>query len=350
MKRPYVMLALGASAALVMLDAPAQQLKDDPRLESTQTETYLEEITPSGRLLPNTTPAGARDVPMPTAVTVPAPQASARELSRASLRDFRAAYEAAKRPRIAVYFNRALSAEVREWIPSNRLVNEGTAEFSRQDRHSGSTRVEGKFQAASSASGDVNQDVALDARFEGKRSGGGSSSASGQSVVRQSVYAQQYVGPTGERDDPAEHWKLKFEDSVARSFLDAGARIVDRATIFRLMSFEQPNTSGLAGSISTNRVETGALKQYADILLELLVVADPEAPSGYAFRATAKRVVDGSLVATAYVDGSEIGKNERPRYVATDRGYVKEVRPLPTVVETSEALALAVMQSMAGAL
>jgi hypothetical protein len=115
-------------------------------------------------------------------------------------------------------------------------------------------------------------------------------------------------------------WRVEqgFESQLQK----AGARLVDRNAIVRLAG----TAAGAAPDIQ--RVEVSALKGYADILVEILAARDSGSSSGYLFRATAKDVRDGRILADVTSDGLE--KPAATEWVATARGFEKREHPTET--------------------
>lgn len=320
------MLALGlvlGTQSLAQAQSPAA-----PQYDRFGNQVYLELPTPPGQVPPPrpVMPIG----PEPTAVQ-PAARVSAQDrlvVSRSQAPDrsgiragFEQAYRKAGAPRMAVYFNRELSDEVREWVPEDAVTTVRT-------------RTE-------------HDQLRVDAGKRGKLDAESTSTIENTATTR----TQSAVGLTGYRDDPREAWKWEFEDTVTNEFLVTRANLVDRSVIFRLMAKHSPQTAGVGGSLSTNLNEMSALEKYADVLVEVLVTESPGSVTGYDFRATAKQIKTGRLVGTAYVRGSESLYSPDVRYVAGPSGYTKQVtRQLPTVADVSSLLATRLMQSMTGGL
>lgn len=345
--------ALGAALLAVSTTALAQHYPNPPQDSNT---VYLEQSTPAGAVPP---PRPVKPIvsPAPEASTVrpvvepavtPTPGVEF-DLAR---RDFEQAYRRAGSPRLAVYFNRELSDEVREWIPDDAVTQVSTYHETHRQSASGSgefkIRGQGELQPPR-GSKEPAQPFSIDA------SGHGSGRMQAQSETRaessDTVLRQAYIGPTGGREDPREAWKWEFEDTLTNKLLSARANLVDRAMIFRLMAKNSPQNFGLSGSISTNINEISALEKYADILVEMLVTEAPGTAVGYDFRATAKEVKTGRLVGTAYVRGSESLQAPQSRIVAGPNGYQREtIRQVPTVYDVSSLLATRLLRSMSGAL
>jgi len=212
----------------------------------------------------------------------------------ASLDDrFRSVYRGKGRPRMAVFLNRTLSDQVREWATPERFVQSN----SRRTR---------------------------------------------------SLYRQHHRSLAGGRMNPAELWMWEFEDGFMSPLLSAGIRLVDRAPIMRLASAH----SGLQGSagnpLAVRKVEMDALVNHADLFVELLVEKSTAARHGYAFKATVKEVKTGVIVAniTSLAVTAPIRETSEDVVEATDRGYVidtRTIREVPSLHETATDMARRLM-------
>lgn len=238
----------------------------------------------------------------------------------ATIAAFRSAYARGGSPRMAIYFNRELSDEVREWIPGDHTRAEVTMKES--------VRAYGHASGAGHAGMSAESSASYTAETRSKRA----------------------VGMTGLRDDPRESWKWEFEDAITAAFLEANANVVDRAVIFRQTARQSPQSAGFEGNISTSLNEMSALQKYADVLVEMKVSRSPRSHFGYVFRATAKHVRTGRILGSAYIDGSdERARLVTYRYVASERGYTR--RPVADgmgVNEVSRELAVKLMRSLTG--
>lgn len=215
------------------------------------------------------------------------------------LRDFSQAYTRAGRPRIALWWNRQLS-----------------------DRHSDQGRDVTRLDAEISADG---RRASL-ARSSGREAQGDAVRSSGLS----------------ERD------RFQIETEFTRRLLDAGVRVVDRATIIRLAAAGQGGGAP-AAAVDLQQLEMRALAGHADLFLEVLLSTDPQAPSGMGFRVDLKKISDGQVLGTAYLHGTpELPPPPPPRYEARPGGYVL-VQPSPpkvTVQAVGDALALQTLQAL----
>jgi len=84
----------------------------------------------------------------------------------------------------------------------------------------------------------------------------------------------QRIPLQGAREQRSEGWMWAFEDALFAPCLEAGVRLVDRATILRLAANASGADRDLADTSSQRAVEMDALRGHADYLVEALVQAD----------------------------------------------------------------------------
>ncbi len=237
---------------------------------------------------------------------------------------FRGAYLKAQQPRMAVYLNRALSDEVREWKSEERIVVTG--------------QLKAREAYEKTTTSDGNRPAVLAVSEAAQEEPGGRKTLAGQ-LAADAQYSASWQTRAEDAPRPAvaEAWSWALEDGFSRPFLEAGTKLVDRATILRLTAAEA------AGEVAVKQVEMGALKGYADLLVEILVSDRFETAGEYEFRVSVKEVQSGQLLAhatTLYPEGKKHGRH----YEATSRGFVAgEKDPY----RTGERLALDLMDSLA---
>jgi hypothetical protein len=257
------------------------------------------EETPAGRVPPppaSRTSAG--DLPGETGVMAQ-PEAAAEVDVDKVVRDFAAAYAAQQSPRVMVFFNRELSAEVQEWVASERIAIEGQ-----------SREVKGGERT--------------------DRSGG-------------VAISRQYANSDGGRVGPGERWMWEFEQAIADLLLDARVNLIDRAVVMRRQAASGDEMLGNAQT-SARTLEMQALDQYADVLMELWVVRSSESPVGYEFRAQVKDLKTGRLITTVTTFGDGVDEPRRV-YAASSTGY-QAYEELPTVEDAAQALGVELMESL----
>ncbi len=286
---------------------------------------YVEQQTPPGQIAPpsvSTRPLTAADSGTPyrnpnesqyggysqksqakieTSLTEPPAQNAKPLMTPSIISEFRQSYRRAGTPRMAIYLNRELSDEVREWqtmvssVYSARVTPYGIRE--RQI----TSRIEGNIEDE-------------------------------------------------KRPSAQESWMWLFEDGFVQAFLEANAKLVDRTVIMRLKAAEKQGDD--YRSMAVRKVEMEALKGKADVLVEILVQINPNTQLGYVFKASAKSVNTGQILANATSVNWEYKTDDgyEEKVVATNTGYdfvkQKRVVKLPEVNLVSRDLALALMLSL----
>lgn len=240
---------------------------------------YMEQETPAGFVPPHvqpvaqpTTEQGIREVY--SAKLTSEGEQYLRTGSR-TLEDFRSAYRAAGKPRIAIYFNRSLSDDVSGWKGQERLVDNFHAKA--QTRHS---------------SGSSQKDFLA---------------VGGETLEYQTATRDP------QRRGVSDSWDWSLEEGFIEPFMTAGSIMVDRATILRLTGADKQNAD-----LSPRTVEISALKNYADIYVELLVSRQQNFGE-FAVKAIAKDIQTGAILASAMVKEGE--RSASTEYIATANGF-----------------------------
>ncbi len=283
-------------------------------LPSGHRKVYMEEETPAGKVPP---PSKSLTAPIsPQAAVSPSSQSaiSVADTANGTIQRFSKAYADQGCPRIAVLLNRSLSDDVREWQSDTRVTavqeDRGAIFLTEKTRDKESMITYSNL----TATGTVSVDRPAD---------------------------------SGARGSPdAEPWLWAFEDGFIKPLLEAEAKIIDRATILRLTATAK--SSGALQPIAPKQIEISALKDYADIFVEVLVARSPSAVYGYEFKASAREVNTGVILANV----TSARWNSRQRtgrvVVATSEGYkVSNALALPGVQDVAFDLALDLMNSLA---
>ncbi len=143
--------------------------------------------------------------------------------------------------------------------------------------------------------------------------------AGGRVSSREQIKGEEQVG-SGARDPVMiERDMWRFEQGFSDPFVRAGAKLVDRNTIMRITADKSPQVG------DKQRVEASALRGLADVFVEVLMTVDGSSPSGYVFRATAKDINTGQIIADVTSDGARSDAPGAMEYVATNHGF--EARP-----------------------
>jgi hypothetical protein len=266
---------------------------------------------PAGQV-PPPPPAASPAPPAPRSgeVLTPPPAPDYERALTVAVERFQPVYASHGSPKIAVYWNRALTDRLSQWVADRRLV------------------LTGQFAVMGERQG-VGGDVS------GKVAGSGEKTLSAERLERDPAR------PGG----PSEPWGWEFESGFLDPLMRAGAQVVDRAAILRLTAAKTTGTGvGGAGMPDPQTIEIRALQGYADVLVEVLVSPAPQAPGGYLINATAKNVNNGILM--AHVNSQQATRGSTTReYVATSRGFEMRERP-PEVRRVASDLSLAVMDAL----
>lgn len=243
----------------------------------------------AGSLIPG---AGAKPVPAAVEVRL-LPSLDAAPIEKR----FAAIYGKAGRPSVAIFFNRTLSDEVREWIEPARTVT--------------------TTETSTVASGGRNGGVVMQDK---------STSTTTTTPAHNPV--------TDARDPVAERMAWQIESAFSRPLLGQGARLVDRATIMRLVAHASGKQTDAKHDFAIKHVEMSALLGHADYYVELLVLNSPSTTLGYDLRAVVKGVKTGQIIAdltTANWTFNPIPPTPPPtrRAVTTKQGYDYEEVPAP---------------------
>jgi hypothetical protein len=235
-----------------------------------------------------------------------APAARDAAAQKASIDRFRGAYAARKSPRIAIFWNRVLTDD----------VESAKQHVEREDR---AVVVGGAVTTRVQGGGSTSIQPYGYGSLEQRSAGGEAQTTFGAAGVsvreRTTTDVQQGFGARAPAMIERDSWR--FESGFADLFTQAGARLVDRNTIIRV-------TGDKSNMTDKQRVEMSALRGFADLFVEVLVTSDPASPSGYVFRATAKDVNTGQLIADVTSDGAD-AESGATEFVATNHGF--ESRP-----------------------
>lgn len=223
---------------------------------------------------------------------------------------FRSAYEAEGAPRLAVFWNRAFSDRLSQWTALTRVVT------SEQGRITGTLF-----------------DMDNNALIQGNNT----------------AQAEVLNPETSRAGFDTERANMAFESAYVTPLQSHGARIIDRATVMRLTQSEMRNDEGLTYRPDAQLVETDALINYTDLIAEILMVRDPEAVLGAAFRVQVKDVRTGELVTSFLSRGEAPKTGGAPKeWVATDSGFQPRAEKAPTPEDVARRLSYETMERLAG--
>ena len=121
---------------------------------------------------------------------------------------------------------------------------------------------------------------------------------------------------------------------------------MDRASIMRLNALYNGQGSE-SKPLSVKKVEMESLLDKADILIELLISNDSTNPYGYEFKAVAKEIQSGRILANSTSLNWDWGSTKSKVATTGTNGYdLKDVVVVPPVTEVSADLAVSMMKDL----
>jgi hypothetical protein len=135
---------------------------------------------------------------------------------------------------------------------------------------------------------------------------------------------------------------VELEVAFRQQLQDAGVRLMDRAASIRFTQ-AQRDRSG----IDPKLIEADAVLGKSDLLLEVVMVFDQRAPLGAGFKVTATDVKTGTSLVTFYTPAMPQLVQPPPYYQATSSGFERRQPHIaPSVPDVGAALARDLMQSL----
>lgn len=164
----------------------------------------------------------------------------------------------------------------------------------------------------------------------------------GASSVTTLRVGERQAEPDAQRTSLAENEDWPLMTAFNTRLRDAGVTLVDRSVAMR--------AKAAAGSAEQRRdvqtLETQALRDKADLLVEVLQTPDAKAPFGVLFRVEVKRISSGELVASLVSDGKAPERGPG-RFVAGAKGFVREAAPEQTLAQAGDVVAAATLRALA---
>lgn len=195
---------------------------------------------------------------------------------------FRRAYRRAGSPRLAVFWNRAFDDRLREMEAESKVVVErNLATRNEKSGRPATTREKEKWTV--------------------------------------SVENRQ----NSSRPQPlSEIATFKFQSGFLQPLIKAGAKVIDRAAIMRLTEARR-TLDDQAGRVTDRQlVETVALTDRADLLIQIALSPSDKSPTGAFFDVSILEVKSGRIVAHFFNDANFANK-ERTSWMAVRGGYVE---------------------------
>lgn len=217
---------------------------------------------------------------------------------------FARSYKAAGRPRVALFWNRELTDQLKR---KTEIVSKETERFS------------------STESDDTVSDSAGMHRLHEYDS-------LKQSVNKQTEneYDDNHRSGLNEKGDTI--LRTVFRDMMAA----AGVHFVDRTLMLRTTAAEDD-------SRDTQLTETRGLINKADWLMEIVLVNDDDAPLGYGFKVSVKSLKKSMVIAEFYTQALPAPQGKQP-YIATSNGFERAPARQLGVHDIGYSLGLEVMR------
>jgi hypothetical protein len=135
---------------------------------------------------------------------------------------------------------------------------------------------------------------------------------------------------------------VELEVVFRQQLQDAGVRLMDRAASIRFTQAQRDRNG-----IDPKLIEADAVLGKSDLLLEVVMVFDQRAPLGAGFKVTATDVKTGASLVTFYTLATPQLVQPAPYYQATSSGFERiQPRIAPSVPDVGAALARDLMQSL----
>ncbi len=203
---------------------------------------------------------------------------------------FSVAYAKAKRPTVAVLWNR---------------------EFTDMLEQSSATQISIDNSQAAVATREV---AAVPGYAAGIATGAGRSNTT---ITARDTKTQQAA-----RRGPVERVDLQMRSSFLQTMTSAGVRTIDRNVVMRTTAAKRKE-----GNHDKQEVETAALVKHATLLMEVLNTRDNASPTGWATYVSVKRLSDGMVLTEGYFDGKvdENAPKPVPKFEADPRGGYREI-------------------------
>jgi hypothetical protein len=142
------------------------------------------------------------------------------------------------------------------------------------------------------------------------------------------------------RDLVTEPVDWDMEGAFNSAMTGSGARLVDRASIMRI----QGVADGAEERANVQGIETRAITDKADIIVEILSSADSRAIDGISYRVVAKDVRNAVVLADFTTSGRPPAR-QMP-YVAGPNGFERARQPEPGPEDIGRQLAVELMQAL----
>lgn len=235
--------------------------------------------------------------------------------ARSIINDFRLRYEAAGKPRIALFWNVELIDNLEDKVAITKHLSSEPINPNIKYHENGLRSLGAVKPQEREYKGDFSYTLT-------------------ERKDRIVTNARRHSG-LNERD----MWKA--ETTFTNTMREAGVRFIDRNMILRTTAFTE-NIS------DTRATETKALLGKADLLMEVLMTKDLDAPLGWGFRMNLRDIKTGEDRTALYTDALPNVPSPKVTFRATNTGFDKVVeQPHTSVQDIGMALATEIMTVIA---
>ena len=236
--------------------------------------------------VPNAAEAQRYRDDVPNVLPKPAKEKRYRRDDQRHLDDFAVNYRNQKSPRIAVFWNRRLTDRLTQWASNNRTINTAPIKF---------TQREGRKRSQSQ-------------------------------TLHPGITEKQRRISDIRRQRLKEEVLFQFESGFMEPFLNAGARMIDRAAIMRLTqtaAHRKGKTMERRITPDSQYVEVSSLTNYADVFAEVLYTPSKNSETGIRFQVQIKEVRTGRILTMVRSTGKARDPND-PKNRNRDNKYVDD--------------------------
>lgn len=194
-------------------------------------------------------------------------------------KNFKLAHNRAGRPKLAVFWNRQLDDQLSQWYTASRNISTHDNWYKGKGFTASQTRLD------------------VETRFD-------------------------------DRPQPNELAGFEFDSGFTRTLLSSGVDIVDRASIMRLTHSKEKEAADKIVVADYQQIEIDALKDYADIVAEVLYAQENNKTGVPIFLITIKKVSDGRIITKFRSRPTQFEQQYEEKWVTTENGYEKQRVPI----------------------
>ncbi len=266
------------------------------------------------------------------------------EQEQATIQRFSDLYVRQGKPGIAILWNRRFADIFSQWQADSRTSSEITMTgrpFSGPDSNTS--------QAGSDSDSDSKKEIDCSLYLR--------SSSNGDCNYTRRNYNEKRIEGDPEANElqyGSQLEEFKFNAGYVQTFLSAGAKVIDRATIMRLVERQQQQARGSASTPDYYRIEADALIGHADYLAEVLLAGhDAENQGRETYSVSIKDIKTGQILAMLHTDGhSKFSDATRTSWKSSSEGYLlsrdSDVAEVSSVKNIGHNVALETMQALSG--